>query len=204
MRQFLFLGESVMMKKLVLLPAILSIAGLLMAADSAFAQRGGGHGGGYGGGHVGGGHGGGYYGGHYGGHYGGGYFGGGYGYYGGLGLYGYDPYYYPSYSYPSYSYYSDPGVQNYEPGYATQSAPVVNDYANVRVILPDSQARVWFDGSATRQTGTDRLFNTPSLTMGSTYNYQVRATWIRDGREVTQERTVTVTPGQTALVDFSR
>jgi uncharacterized protein (TIGR03000 family) len=205
-----------MIKRLVLVPAILSIVGLLMAADSAFAQRGGGHGGGghggggHGGGWSGGGHGGGHYGGHGGGYYGGGFYGG--GYYGGLGLYGYDPWY-DSYSYPRYSYYSAPAVQYYDPPaqyydpptqYYAPPAPVVNDYANVRVIVPDPQARVWFDGNGTSQGGADRLFHTPSLTMGSTYKYQIRASWMQGGREVTQERSVSVTPGQTAMVDFSR
>jgi uncharacterized protein (TIGR03000 family) len=80
----------------------------------------------------------------------------------------------------------------------------VTDYANVRVIVPDPQARVWFDGSLTSQTGTDRLYHTPYLTVGSTYRYQIRASWAKDGREVSQERTVSVTPGQTTLVDFTR
>ena len=190
-----------MIKKLFLMPAILSIAGLLMAADSAFAYPGGGGHGHVSGGHVGGGHGGGYY--------GGGYNRG--GYYGGVGLYapgifgGYDPLY-DSYSYPRYSYYSAPAVQYYDPPtqYFAQPAPVVNNYANIRVIVPDPQARVWFDGNGTSSTGTERLFHTPSLTMGSTSSYQIRASWMQSGREVTQERTVSVTPGQTAMVDFSR
>jgi uncharacterized protein (TIGR03000 family) len=205
-----------MMKKLFLLPAILSVAGLLMAADSAFAQRGGGgHGGG---GHSSGGHSsGGHYGGGYnhggyshGGYNHGGYYGG--GYFGGLGVYGYDPWY-NGYSYPRYSYYSAPATQYYDAPtqyyappaqYYAPPAPVVNNYGNVRVILPDPQASVWFDGNATSSTGTERLFNTPALTMGSTYSYRVRASWMQGGREVTQERTVSVTPGQTAMVDFSR
>ena len=200
-----------MMKKLFWLPAILGIAGLLMSANSAFAGpsgHSGGHSGGghYSGGHVGGGHGGGYYGGgyHHGGYYGGGYYGGG-GFYA-PGIFGaYDPWY-DNYAYPRYSYYdSAPATQYYAPTipYA-QPAPVVNSFANVRVILPDPQARVWFDGTATTSTGAERLFHTPALTMGSTYNYQIRASWMQDGREMTQNRTVSVAPGQSAMVDFSR
>jgi uncharacterized protein (TIGR03000 family) len=70
--------------------------------------------------------------------------------------------------------------------------------------VPDPQARVWFDGNSTSQTGTDRLFHSPLLTIGSTYSYQIRASWMRDGREVTPERTVSVTPGQTTIVDFTQ
>ena len=193
-----------MIKKLLLAPAILSVAVLLMAADSAFAQRGG-HGGGHGGGHVAGGHVGG-------GHVGGGHYGGynhrGYGYYPGI-FGGYYPWYdnwYSTYDYPRYSYYSPLAIQYYEPPtqYYVQPAPAVNDYANIRVIVPDPQARVWFDGNATSQTGTDRLFHSPLLTIGSTYSYQIRASWMQGGREVTQEKTVSATPGQTTVVDFTR
>jgi uncharacterized protein (TIGR03000 family) len=215
-----------MFKELYLVPAILSVAGLLMAANSAFAQHGGHGGGGHGGGghvsggHIGGGHvgggrvGGGHYGGGHVGGYGGGYhngyYRGGYGYYPGIfgGVY---PWYDtgPFYdTYPNYSYYDAPTVQYYIP--PTQpvvpyisSTPEPSGYANIRVIVPDSQAHIWFDGSPTRQTGTDRLFNTPELTMGSTYSYRIRATWMQGGHEVSQEKTVSVTPGQTTLVDFA-
>lgn len=185
--------------KYFLAPALLSVVGLLGAADMAMAQRGGGHGGGHSG-HSSGGHS------HGGSYHGGGHYHGGYGYYGGLRIglypgygyssYGYSPYYYGSY--PTYSYY---------PSY-TYSAPSV-DYvapvdttARVRVILPDPQARVWFDGAPTSQTGSDRIFSTPPLTY--TASYQIRATWLRNGREMTREQTVTVSPGQASLVDFSK
>jgi uncharacterized protein (TIGR03000 family) len=244
-----------MFHKFLLVPAIMSIAGLFMATDSAFAQHGGhsgGHGGGHGGGHVGGGHvggghvGAGHYGGHvaaghygghvgaghYGGHvgagynhgaYGRGYYGGGYGrgYYGGYG-HGYyggysgflDSYYYPWYDTNSWDYpyadYSDDYVAPALPYYGTSAqsyaspSPIVADSAYIRVIVPDPQASVWFDGKLTAQSGADRLFTTPSLTMGSTYNYQIRAAWMQGRREVTKERTVSVTPGQTTFVDFTR
>jgi uncharacterized protein (TIGR03000 family) len=217
-----------MFNKFLLVPAVFSIAGLLMGADSAFAQRGGGHGGG---GHAGGGRGGG---GHIsGGHISGGHISGGHVgtihhngfhhngfhrggvFYGGYypGIFGGSYPWYDSYTYPSYSYYYAPPTQYYSPPtqyyppptqYYDPPAQAVADYANVRVILPDPQARVWFDGSLTSQTGTDRLYHTPSLTAGSTYSYQIRASWTQGGREVSQERTVSVTPGQTTLVDFTR
>jgi uncharacterized protein (TIGR03000 family) len=217
-----------MFNKSLLVPAIFSIAGLLMGADSAFAQRGGGHGGGGrgGGGHISGGH---ISGGHISGgrisgarvgtihhngfhhdgfHRGGVFYG---GYY--PGIFGGSYPWYDSYAYPSYSYYYDPAPQYYSPPvqyyppptqYYDPPVQAVADYANVRVILPDPQARVWFDGSLTSQTGTDRLYHTPSLTAGSTYSYQIRASWTQDGREVSQERTISLTPGKTTMVDFTR
>jgi len=187
-----------MLKRVLFAPAILSIAGLLMSADAAVAQRGGHSGHSSGGGHhVGGGSGGFHH---------GGYYHGGYGYYPGI-FEGNYPWYDAGptyYGYPSYSNYNAPAAPYYEPPAPYQPSPVVSDYANIRVIVPDPQARLWFDGNATSQTGTDRVFHTPSLTIGSTYTYQIRASWTQGGREVTQERTVSVTPGQTTLVDFSR
>ena len=219
-----------MFNKFLLVPAVLSIAGLLMGSDSALAQKGGGGGRGGGGhasgghmsagrgagGHVSGGHmsGGHIHSGHVGGvhhdgfHRGGVFYG---GYY--PGIFGGSYPWYDNYSYPSYSYYYAPPVEYYSPPIQYYSPPTpyyeppaqaVADYANIRVTVPDPQARVWFDGTLTTQTGTDRLFYTPSLTAGSTYSYQIRASWMQGGREVSQERTISVTPGQTTLVDFTQ
>jgi uncharacterized protein (TIGR03000 family) len=89
---------------------------------------------------------------------------------------------------------------------ADASVPVparaANGIATVEVILPDPQARVWFDGALTRETGTDRLFSTPPLTSRGTY--RIRASWMEAGREVIQEKVVNVDPNQTTVVDFSR
>jgi len=199
-----------MLRKNLLFSALLSLTCVLFAADFAHAQRGrGGYGGGrgYGGGGYNRGYGGyGYnrgYGG-YGYNRGYGYGGVGIGYYGGYGVgrYGYG---YPSTAYytPNYSYYSGPTYvpsTTYVPSEPTYTAPM--DYANIRVIVPAANARIWFDGQATQQTGTDRLFSTPTLSDGATGVYRIRASWTQDGREVIQERSVTVTPGQTFIVDF--
>jgi uncharacterized protein (TIGR03000 family) len=202
-----------MWKKYFLLPALLGCAGLLMAPDISLAQHG--HGGGHGGGHVSGGHvsaghGGGYHGGGYhgGGYYGRGFYGG--GYYGGFyPLYGGWGGYWPGYY--TYPYYAD----TYSPDYSVPAYPYPTTYptdnavqpasniANVRVIVPDPQARVWFDGTLMTQTGSDRLYNTPALSPGSTYSYKVRATWMENGHEMSQEQSVSVAPGQTKVVDFA-
>jgi uncharacterized protein (TIGR03000 family) len=189
-----------------LIPAVLSAAGLLMTADAVHAQRGGGRGGG-GGAHYGGGvyHSGPYYGGvrigvgvglyPYG-------FGYGYGY-GGL---VYDPYLVG----PRVSYYPAPPIgvlANQQPVPSDPNAPAppapAANTANIRVLVPDPQAKVLFDGSETKQTGADRLFHTPALGTG-TFTYRIRAVWTEKGKEVTQEAAATVTAGQTTIVDFTR
>ncbi len=171
-----------MLRKFFVVPAILSLACLLMLTDFAQAQRRGGGRGGYNGGYRGG---------------VGVYIGPSYGY----GYYPYrtyDSYYYsPSYYPPTY--YSAPAVEYVQP---VQPATVIADYANIRVLVADPAARVWFDDRLTSQQGTDRMFNTPSLT--STGTYRIRATWMRGNNEVAAERIVTVSPGQTVVVDFTR
>jgi len=193
-----------MNKKTILIPVVLSLACLLTLADFAEAQ---GKGKGGGGGNRGGGD-----------NRGGGnswnnnswnnnwrsytspYYWNGGGYYGGRSSYYYD---YPRSTYyydVAPDYYAAPATQfYYEP--APQQAP---NTAQIRVLVPDPNARVWFDGNATQQTGTDRLFHTPSLQAGVANTYRIRATWMQDGREMTQERVVSVTPGRMSMVDFTQ
>lgn len=80
--------------------------------------------------------------------------------------------------------------------------PMQTTQANVRVILPDSQAVVWFGDYQTKSTGTDRVYQTPALQPGS-YNYQIKVSYVHDGQQLSLERTVAVTPGQTIVLDLS-
>ncbi len=202
----------------IVLTAACAVAALLFAALPVVAGHGGG-GGGHGGG--GGGHGGGYHGGGFGGYgrgfggYGGGF--GGYGY-GGYGGYGYGGYGYGGY--PSYDYGSDdysPNVIYPQPyttvapsydtsvsqaAYAEPAAP--DNRARVEVRVPDANAQVFFDGDQTRQTGMERDFVSPPLTPNKTYTYNVEVKWMENGKPMDQTRNVTVTPNQTATVDFGR
>jgi uncharacterized protein (TIGR03000 family) len=73
---------------------------------------------------------------------------------------------------------------------------------HVRVLLPNPQAKVFFDGTTTTQTGTERLYNTPPLAANATTMYRIRVTWMQDNREIVQERQVPVLPGRTVVVDF--
>jgi uncharacterized protein (TIGR03000 family) len=169
-----------------------------------------GGGGSHGGSHGGGSHGGGYYGGV---RVGVGIGLGGYGYgYGGYGYGGYSTYG-GGYGYPyGGSYFVSPGAAyvplgdpNYiqPPPTATPPAPASN-VGQIQVVLPDGDGEVWFDGKKTRQTGPTRMFVTPAVDPGKTYNYQISAAWHQGGKLVGDERTVTVTPGATTVVDFSR
>ena len=214
-----------MVSKRFLTTAILGAVALLIVADAnSFAGgRGGGGGGrGGGGGYGHGGYGGGYgygrggygYGGFYGGFYGGGLF------YGDYLLGGGYPGYYAPYAYPAPTYYNaDPyypqrisAIPSTAPSityYAGPSGTVVPagptaKSASIHVVLPDPQATVLFDGRPTTSTGSDRSYHTPDLAPGRSHQYKLRVTWMHDGNQVSQERIVSVTPGQTTDVVFSR
>ncbi len=201
---------------------------LMLVPAAALAQRGSGHaagGGGRGGGGYRGGAGyyagGGYnHGGYPGGSYGGrGYYGGrdhrdgdhrGWGY-GGFGWgYGWG---YPFYAgYPGYLWddWYDRGFPptHYGQGLNTldnyidaPELPPVDNTVHILVRVPD-QARVWFEGHPTQQTGSVREFESPPLPPGQPFAYNVRAEWQQDGRTVTQTRRILVSAGQRLRVDF--
>jgi uncharacterized protein (TIGR03000 family) len=185
-----------------------------------------------GGGHFGGGaHFGGGFGAYHGGFNHGGY-GSGFGYHSYYGYhpsYGYDNYYgyYPYYNtYPSSSYDTYPYVESsptYDSGYAgsygdvgSSTPPAVNyqsfyppatattesdNGAHVTVTVP-AGAQLWFDGTPTTSTGSVREFNSPPLTPGHRYSYEVQARWNENGKEVTQTQKVQVGAGTHAQVDF--
>jgi uncharacterized protein (TIGR03000 family) len=176
-----------MMRKTLL---ILSLAGLtvLAGASDAFAQRRG-----YGGGR-------GYYGGRgYGPSIsiglGGGYYSG-YGY-GGLGYSPFYPGYGNAYQYAP-SYYVEPQVrQSYYPAPAA-----VQQHANLTVLVPTADAKVWFDGNATSQQGTERLFHSPDLEPSHNFTYTIKARWMENGKAVTRERQINVQAGQSTTINF--
>ncbi len=198
---------------------LLAVAAFALTPATALAQRrGGGHVGGVrGGGAVY--HGGGYRGGAV---YRGGYYRGGRGWgWGGIGVgiglgypwYGYGgywpgdyayssgPYYYgdnyydatPYYGGATYNYgnqvYSDAASPDYYYG-STGQAP--DNEARVRVVVPED-AKVWFNDRMTQQSGTVRTFESPALTPGRDFSYDVKAQWRdKDGKDVTQTRHVYV------------
>jgi uncharacterized protein (TIGR03000 family) len=84
---------------------------------------------------------------------------------------------------------------------STPTAPATALPGTVVVRVP-AAAQVWFDDSATRSTGTERSFQTPTLTAGKTYRYDVKVRWLQDGKPVDVTRSVDVRPGERTVVDF--
>jgi uncharacterized protein (TIGR03000 family) len=83
-------------------------------------------------------------------------------------------------------------------GYQETSAP-----ATVVAEVP-ADARLWFDGHPTTQTGTERTFTTPPLEPGRDYHYDVRARWTQDGKTVEQSQRVRVFSGARMAVSFPK
>jgi uncharacterized protein (TIGR03000 family) len=81
--------------------------------------------------------------------------------------------------------------------------PNLGDCAQIRVICPDAQCKVTFDGKATTSMGTDRVFLTPALPAGTPNTYMVRCTWMQNGQEVTREQALSCAPNMPCVVDFT-
>jgi len=187
---------------------LLAGAVIVLMAQPAQAQRRGGSrgGGGFGGGGwYGGGYRGGYFGGYRDGFYGSRpFYGSSYGspYYDGYRGYGWTSGWSPGYyTTPSYSMPYQDVTPSYSSGYTPEAAPATNTTAHVSVRAP-ANARVWIGGWETPNTGAMREFDSPPLTPGKQYSYEVKASWEENGRTVTQTQEVDVSAGANARAVF--
>jgi uncharacterized protein (TIGR03000 family) len=92
-----------------------------------------------------------------------------------------------------------PGVYrgSYSNGYTSyypQDQDVDPDSVTIRMRVPTG-ARVWLGSKETSQTGTDRMFVSPSLEPGYEYVYHIRVQWNQNGETVERNREVTVHAG---------
>jgi len=96
---------------------------------------------------------------------------------------------------PYTAYYPNDGA-SYPYPYATYYPTQADDgsAATIRMSVA-GEARVWFDGAATSQTGADRTFVSPSLARGHEYVYHLRVQWNDNGKTVERTRDVTVHAG---------
>jgi len=135
------------------------------------------------------------------GYYGSSYYGGGY---------AYAPSYVGGYAYPATGNYAAAPV--YGPTYAANTMSSYQSFysgpqgdpnaAQIRVLVPDPNAQVLFDGTPTQQRGTYRVFVTPPLRSGKESHYTVSASWMENGQRVNRERRVTVSPGAQVTVNL--
>jgi uncharacterized protein (TIGR03000 family) len=133
--------------------------------------------------------------------------------------YGYSNYNYSypnyTYSYPNYSssYGSIPNSNNIvynssSPQYSTSNYGNENagHQVQVRVILPDPNARLWVQDQMNQFSGNERLIVSPpaALDPNMNYSYTMKATWMENGKEVNQEKKIDVRAGQQYVVDFGQ
>jgi uncharacterized protein (TIGR03000 family) len=80
---------------------------------------------------------------------------------------------------------------------------VKNDTALLRVHLPMDAKLFFGTKEVTGQSGSMRLFRSPSLDRGSNYQYDLRAQWTENGRTVERTRTVPIHANDVVSVDFT-
>src|SRR6266849_2503184 len=80
--------------------------------------------------------------------------------------------------------------------------PAPRDQAVVVVRLP-ADAKLMIESNPTTQTGSERVFTSPSLSPGKKYVYTLEATWKGNGREIRAVRETVVRAGEKTLVDFT-
>jgi uncharacterized protein (TIGR03000 family) len=79
--------------------------------------------------------------------------------------------------------------------------PSASQPAYLRVKVP-AGAELLVDGTRTKQSGAERLFESPPLPAGKRFVYNLKATWKEDGKEVVREKVVRVEAGKETSIDF--
>src|SRR5689334_21036600 len=74
--------------------------------------------------------------------------------------------------------------------------------AYIRVQLPTADTKLEVQGIATKQEGASRFFRSPPLMPGKSYAYDMKATWMENGKQMVREKSIQVQGGMTTEVDF--
>ena len=83
------------------------------------------------------------------------------------------------------------------------NAPVQDNRTVLIDLRVPADAKIWFDNDPTKQTGTERLFVSPPLTPGKTFEYQIRTQWNENGKKLERTRRITVQAGDRIHLDFN-
>jgi len=90
-----------------------------------------------------------------------------------------------------------PADASYHPTYGPMRAS-----ASLSVKVP-ADAKVFVNDRPTTSMGTDREYVSHDLRPGARYNYKIRAEFERDGKTITETKSVQMIAGQTANLDFT-
>ncbi|MFO0967681.1 MAG: TIGR03000 domain-containing protein [Gemmataceae bacterium] len=83
--------------------------------------------------------------------------------------------------------------------------PAPSTRAVLVMLLPTTQTDLWADGvKLPFSSETTRVFTTPELEPGHTYQYTVKARWVQRAKNVEREENVNIQPGKTVQVDFTK
>ena len=84
------------------------------------------------------------------------------------------------------------------------AAPAQSQKARLRVLLPATDVKLEIMGlPLPEKKGVEiRLFESPPLEPGKTFIYDIKATWMENGKPVTRERSVRVMAGKTSEVNL--
>jgi uncharacterized protein (TIGR03000 family) len=63
-------------------------------------------------------------------------------------------------------------------------------------------AEVSIQGAKSRQIGSTRLFVSPPLNQGENYQYAIHVSWMTNGKQVTQDRTIPIRAGDRLSIVF--
>jgi len=97
---------------------------------------------------------------------------------------------------------ADPGKAPLEIAQATKNTPSEKQApAEITAIVP-ADAKVFIDDNLMSEKGTERLYISPALAVGSKYTYQIRAQWQEKGKPVELKKTVEVMAGEHVRVSF--
>ncbi|HEY7153125.1 MAG TPA: TIGR03000 domain-containing protein [Gemmataceae bacterium] len=77
------------------------------------------------------------------------------------------------------------------------------DLAEVMAYVPEN-AKVWFNGQATKQGGVLRRYEPPRLQAGKKYIYEVRLVWFEDGQWVHETKEVPISAGSMTCFYLSK
>jgi uncharacterized protein (TIGR03000 family) len=86
-------------------------------------------------------------------------------------------------------------------GWTTAAAAQGPARATIVLRVP-ADAKVYFDGATTKQTGTPRTFVTPALRAGIAFPYELKAVIVRQGKVLSRTERITVRAGRTTRVDW--